>query len=154
MTKHIVGTIDEIPAGGRKIVEIAGRSLGVFNINGEYFALRNRCPHQGGLLCVGQALTGFITSSSTPGEYEYSRKGGDHRPLPSARLGNSTSAPANPGSILRQSPRPPLRSQSRTRHRPRRTRRPRARPRTRPLHRRDSTPSPSSSTTVVDLPGN
>jgi 3-phenylpropionate/trans-cinnamate dioxygenase ferredoxin subunit len=73
MAKHIVGTIDEIPVGGRKIVEIAGRSLGVFNVGGEYFALRNRCPHQGGPLCVGQ-LTGFITSS-TPGEYEYSRKG-------------------------------------------------------------------------------
>ena len=73
MPKHIVATIDEIPPGGRKIVEVAGRSLGVFNVAGEYFALRNRCPHQGGPLCVGQA-TGFITSS-VPGEYEYSRKG-------------------------------------------------------------------------------
>ena len=68
MTRHVVATVDEIPPGGRKIVEIAGRSLGVFNIGGEYFALRNRCPHQGGPLCVGH-LTGFAFST-TPGEYE------------------------------------------------------------------------------------
>src|SRR5918998_6455905 len=73
MAKHIVGTIDEIPVGGRKIVEIAGRSLGVFNIGGEFFALRNRCPHQGGPLCLGP-LGGFV-SSSGPGRYEYSRQG-------------------------------------------------------------------------------
>ena len=32
---------------------IGGRSIGVFNVGGEYFALRNRCPHQGGPLCEG-----------------------------------------------------------------------------------------------------
>ena len=33
---------------------IGGRSIGVFNVGGEFFALRNRCPHQGGALCEGQ----------------------------------------------------------------------------------------------------
>ena len=37
MSKHIVAKVDEIPAGGRKIVEVNGRSIGVFNINGEFF---------------------------------------------------------------------------------------------------------------------
>ncbi len=46
--KYVVASVDEIPPGGRKIVEVAGRSIGVFNVKGEYFALRNRCPHQGG----------------------------------------------------------------------------------------------------------
>ena len=32
---------------------IGGRSIGVFNVGGEYYALRNRCPHQGGPLCEG-----------------------------------------------------------------------------------------------------
>ena len=54
--KHVVGTADEIPPGGRKIVEVAGRSIGVFNVGGEYFALRNRCPHQGGAAVRGQAV--------------------------------------------------------------------------------------------------
>ena len=65
--------MDEIPPGGRKLVEVAGRSIGVFNLGGEFFALRNSCPHQGGPLCTGRT-SGFVTSP-TPGVYEYSRKG-------------------------------------------------------------------------------
>lgn len=71
--KHIVATVEEMPPGSRKIVEVAGRSIGVFNLNGEFFALRNRCPHQGGPLCLG-AVTGRI-ESSVPGDYCYSRPG-------------------------------------------------------------------------------
>jgi 3-phenylpropionate/trans-cinnamate dioxygenase ferredoxin subunit len=70
---HAVATVSEIPPGTRKIVEIAGRSIGVFNIGGEFFALRNRCPHQGGPLCQGR-LSGSVVSS-TPGEYEDVRDG-------------------------------------------------------------------------------
>lgn len=73
MPKHIVCTVDELPPGGRKVLEIAGRSIGVFNLGGEYFALRNRCPHQGGPLCQGR-LTGFLMAR-VPGEYEYTRRG-------------------------------------------------------------------------------
>jgi nitrite reductase/ring-hydroxylating ferredoxin subunit len=73
MTRYIVATVEEIPPGARKIVEVAGRSIGVFNLNGEFFALRNRCPHQGGPLCTG-SLGGLIVASS-PGEYHYGRAG-------------------------------------------------------------------------------
>lgn len=73
MARHVVATVDEIPPGERKIVEVAGRSIGVFNVRGEFFALRNRCPHQGGPLCAGR-LSGFLTGA-VPGEYQYSREG-------------------------------------------------------------------------------
>ncbi len=73
MAKYVVATVDEIPAGQRKIVEVAGRSIGVFNVGGEFFALRNRCPHQGGPLCLGPL--GGLVSSSGPGEYTISRQG-------------------------------------------------------------------------------
>jgi 3-phenylpropionate/trans-cinnamate dioxygenase ferredoxin subunit len=65
--------VGEIPPGGRKIVEVAGRSIGVFNIGGEFFALRNQCPHAGGPLCEG-ILSGFLRSDA-PGEYDYVRRG-------------------------------------------------------------------------------
>jgi nitrite reductase/ring-hydroxylating ferredoxin subunit len=65
--------VGEIPPGGRKIVEVAGRSIGVFNIDGEFFALRNQCPHSGGPLCEG-VLSGFLRSGA-PGEYDYVRRG-------------------------------------------------------------------------------
>jgi 3-phenylpropionate/trans-cinnamate dioxygenase ferredoxin subunit len=68
-----VARADEIPPGARKIVEIGGRSIGVFNIDGEYFALRNRCPHQGAPLCAGIQF-GALTASR-PGEYDYSGPG-------------------------------------------------------------------------------
>lgn len=73
MSRHIVAPVEAIPPGERLIVEIAGRSIGVFNVNGEFFALRNRCPHQGGPLCTGP-VSGFV-SSSGPGDYHVTRQG-------------------------------------------------------------------------------
>jgi 3-phenylpropionate/trans-cinnamate dioxygenase ferredoxin subunit len=73
MAKHVVATVDEIPPGERKIVTIGGRTIGVFNVAGEYYALRNSCPHQGGPLCAGR-LTGFL-EARVPGEYTYTRRG-------------------------------------------------------------------------------
>ena len=45
----------EIPIGGRRIVEdsAAGVAIGVFNIAGRLFAVKNVCPHQGAPLCQG-----------------------------------------------------------------------------------------------------
>src|SRR6187402_1381634 len=73
MAKYVVGAVEDIPPGERKIVEIAGRSIGVFNVGGEFYALRNTCPHQGGPLCQGQ-LTGFLMAR-VPGDYSYTRRG-------------------------------------------------------------------------------
>ena len=67
--KFVVGKVDEIPPGGRKIVRVAGRSIGVFNVGGEYHAIRNRCPHQGAPLCEGK-LWGVL-KSDVPGSFEY-----------------------------------------------------------------------------------
>ena len=51
----VVGRVDEIPPGGRRlIVPFRGRAgIGVFNVRGEFFALRNLCPHKSGPLCAG-----------------------------------------------------------------------------------------------------
>jgi 3-phenylpropionate/trans-cinnamate dioxygenase ferredoxin subunit len=67
--KYLVGRADDIPPGSRKIVRIAGRSIGVFNVDGEFFAIRNRCPHQGAPLCEGK-LWGAL-SADTPGNFHY-----------------------------------------------------------------------------------
>jgi len=67
--KYVVAAADEIPPGGRKIVSVAGRSVGIFNVGGEFFALRNRCPHQGGALCEGK-LWGVLKADA-PGSFEY-----------------------------------------------------------------------------------
>ena len=72
--RHVVAAVGEIPPGGRKLVEVAGgRRVVVFNLGGEFFALADRCPHQGGSLAAG-CITGRV-SSSAPGEYRYERRG-------------------------------------------------------------------------------
>lgn len=73
MGKHVVGRASEIPPGARRIVEVEGRSIGVFNVNGAYYALRNICPHQQAPLCKG-TVTG-TTLPSKPGEYIWAREG-------------------------------------------------------------------------------
>jgi 3-phenylpropionate/trans-cinnamate dioxygenase ferredoxin subunit len=72
--KYVVATVEELPPGTRKIVQVAGRQVGVFNIGGELFALRNRCPHQGGPLCEGR-LAGQVEVSAPGEEIQYSRAG-------------------------------------------------------------------------------
>jgi nitrite reductase (NADH) small subunit len=56
MKEFVVASVDEIPIGQCKVVEIQGRSIGVFNVNGEFFAVRNICPHQGAPLCKGKIV--------------------------------------------------------------------------------------------------
>lgn len=43
----------EIPVGGRRVVEEGAISIGVFNVGGRFFAVKNVCPHQGAPLCQG-----------------------------------------------------------------------------------------------------
>ena len=73
MRRHVVARAADVPPGGRTIVRVAGREIGLFNVGGEYFALRNRCPHQGGPLCTGR-LSGWLESGEV-GRYDYSRPG-------------------------------------------------------------------------------
>ena len=73
MTRHVVAPTAEFPPGTRRLVEIDGRAIAVFNVKGEYFALLNRCPHNGGSLVDG-VLTGLLQSGE-PGAYTYARQG-------------------------------------------------------------------------------
>ena len=73
MSKHVVAPVRELPPGSRKLVDVDGRAIVIFNIGGEFFALLNRCPHQGGNLCDGR-LIGLVESSQ-PGVYRYGRQG-------------------------------------------------------------------------------
>jgi nitrite reductase/ring-hydroxylating ferredoxin subunit len=73
MSRHVVAAASEIPPGGRKLVTVKGRPIAIFNLDGAYYGLLNRCPHQGGSLCDG-VITGLLQSPE-PGTYVYTRKG-------------------------------------------------------------------------------
>jgi nitrite reductase/ring-hydroxylating ferredoxin subunit len=73
MARHVVATVDDIPPGKRKLVKVKGREIGIFNVDGEYFAVGNRCPHEGASLCKGR-IVGLVEASE-PGSYQFSRRG-------------------------------------------------------------------------------
>ena len=67
MARHIVARTTDIPPGGNKVFGVDGRDIVVFHVNGEFFALLNRCPHAGAPLekaaCVARL------TSPEPGVY-------------------------------------------------------------------------------------
>lgn len=49
----VVCRVEELPPGAKCILEHRGISVGVFNLEGEFFAIKNVCPHYGAPLCRG-----------------------------------------------------------------------------------------------------
>lgn len=64
----VVCRLEDFPPGERRIVQAGRRSIGVFRVGDNFYALNNYCPHQGGPLCLG-ATQSWIRSSK-PGEYQ------------------------------------------------------------------------------------
>jgi 3-phenylpropionate/trans-cinnamate dioxygenase ferredoxin subunit len=64
--RHTIAKAAEIPPGQRKLVTVAGREMGVFNLAGTFYALRNICPHRQAPLCQGR-LRPLVIS---PGVYQ------------------------------------------------------------------------------------
>lgn len=54
-------------------MQVGKKSIGVFNVGGDYHALLNLCPHQFAPLCLGK-ITGTAEPSPV-GEYRWSREG-------------------------------------------------------------------------------
>jgi len=72
-SKHVVARTDEIADGAAKLVHVEGRAIAVYNVKGEFFAIANRCPHEGADLCKGRIVALF--EADTPGEVKVSRHG-------------------------------------------------------------------------------
>jgi nitrite reductase (NADH) small subunit len=68
--RHHVGAAAEFEQDRFRIFEISGRPIGVVRTARGFFAVRNRCPHQGAEICRGR-VSGTMLASS-PGEYSYS----------------------------------------------------------------------------------
>jgi nitrite reductase/ring-hydroxylating ferredoxin subunit len=72
VSREIVARAHEIAPGTGKIVTVRGREIGIFNVEGQYYALANRCPHAGGPLCQG--IIGPLVRSDGPGSYRLTRE--------------------------------------------------------------------------------
>jgi nitrite reductase (NADH) small subunit len=62
-----VGALAVLEREGRLIARLGGREIGVVGVGGELHALRNRCPHHGGPLCLGTLRE---RETGAPGRYE------------------------------------------------------------------------------------
>lgn len=71
--RHVVALAADLPAGQRKVVTINGREIGVFNLNGQFYALRNICPHRSGPLCKGRLRP--LVLGDEPLHLEHEREG-------------------------------------------------------------------------------
>ena len=66
--EHVVATVDEIPPGTHKLVPIGRHGVGVYNVNGTFYAIANYCPHEGGPLCAGRTRGLNIVDDGVPGD--------------------------------------------------------------------------------------
>ena len=48
-----VGPVEDLPPGEVKIVRAGELAIGVYNLNGEYYAIEDRCSHDDGPLAEG-----------------------------------------------------------------------------------------------------
>jgi nitrite reductase (NADH) small subunit len=67
MAVYFVAKTEELQTGQHQIVDIDGRSIGLYNVHGEYYAIHNYCPHQGMELCKGEVCGTMLPSNV----YEY-----------------------------------------------------------------------------------
>lgn len=48
-----VAPVAEFPPGTRRVVELDGEPVAIFNLDGEYYAIEDLCSHDGGELASG-----------------------------------------------------------------------------------------------------
>lgn len=70
MSEHVVAAADELGEGDHLVVELEGREIGVFRLEGEYRAYTNWCAHQGGPVCEG-SLDGTTAARLDPDSRRY-----------------------------------------------------------------------------------
>ena len=75
MADYAVGPLSDFPAGTHKVVQVRKLKIGVFNLDGEIFALPNICPHQFGPLCEGTVNGTMACDAATGWKYAWVRDG-------------------------------------------------------------------------------
>ena len=48
-----VCSVEELPPGAMKLVELGAYGVGVYNVGGSFYAIANFCTHEGAPLCAG-----------------------------------------------------------------------------------------------------
>ncbi|MDO8978480.1 MAG: Rieske 2Fe-2S domain-containing protein [Afipia sp.] len=105
MQEYSAGKVADYNDGDRKVIVCGDMEVGVFRIDGEFYAWHNRCVHRAGPVCQGRIMKRVLepvaedhtvrameydeseTNIVCPWHgYEYSIKTGNHQGNPSIRL--------------------------------------------------------------------
>ncbi len=73
--KHEICAAADLPPGGRIIAQIGSRSVGVFNVGGDFYALLNICPHKAANLCSGTVCGTNLPTDGGDYRYKYGMEG-------------------------------------------------------------------------------
>lgn len=60
----------EIEPGGARLVEVNGKQIALFNVEGQFFAIDNTCSHKGGPLTEGEVSGHVVTCPWHSGRFD------------------------------------------------------------------------------------
>ena len=60
MPEYSAGKVTAYADGDRKVVDCGESEVGIFKIDGEFFAWHNRCAHRAGPVCQGRIMKRVI----------------------------------------------------------------------------------------------
>lgn len=69
----VVGSLDDYPVGSKKIINVGGRTVGIYNSGGTLYSVQNVCAHALAPICMAD-LSGTMLPSP-PGQLEYGMEG-------------------------------------------------------------------------------
>jgi nitrite reductase (NADH) small subunit len=75
MAEYSVGPVAEFPVGTHRVVKVRNLEIGVFNVNGQFYALPNVCTHQFGPLCAGTVNGTTACDAATGWRFAWVREG-------------------------------------------------------------------------------
>ncbi|MDK3161900.1 non-heme iron oxygenase ferredoxin subunit [Kamptonema cortianum] len=55
-----IGTVNDIPPGKCKGINLQGEDIGIYNVDGQFCAMENTCPHMGAPLSQGHVKDGVV----------------------------------------------------------------------------------------------
>lgn len=58
-----IATITELPAGRAKAYPVNGKTIALFNVEGQFYAIDDACPHRGASLAESIAKNGKVFCS-------------------------------------------------------------------------------------------
>ncbi|ANE45683.1 2Fe-2S ferredoxin [Paenibacillus swuensis] len=99
-TRHLIGNASDIKEKKRVIANVKGMELGIFYVDGEFYAYRNLCPHAAAPVCEGPVCGTYLLSDVYQYQYgkdsevvrcpwhgwEFDLKSGEHLADPSTKL--------------------------------------------------------------------